>query len=177
MVEELVIDVVWGRAAGANDAHTKRFAQSRDVASDAASSNDAQGLLGDGQRAVVAMIETLVRGAAFSEMLAGTMAQKRPVLPPPHQVAIEMWETSFGARKLWGPRSLFYHGWVTLSATLLGFAFGTTLGIALAVGIVHSRAMDMSVMPWIIASQTVPILAIAPMIIVVLNAVGLSAVF
>jgi NitT/TauT family transport system permease protein len=34
--------------------------------------------------------------------------------------------------------------------------------------------MDMSVMPWVIASQTVPIIAIAPMIIVVLNAVGVS---
>jgi NitT/TauT family transport system permease protein len=29
-------------------------------------------------------------------------------------------------------------------------------------------------MPWVVASQTIPILAIAPMIIVVLNAVGLS---
>ncbi|MEL6197777.1 MAG: ABC transporter permease subunit, partial [Pseudomonadota bacterium] len=41
-------------------------------------------------------------------------------------------------------------------------------------GIVHVRAMELSVMPWVIASQTIPILAIAPMIIVVLNAVGLS---
>jgi NitT/TauT family transport system permease protein len=47
-------------------------------------------------------------------------------------------------------------------------------GVLLAVGIVHSRAMDMSVMPWAIASQTIPILAIAPMIIVVLNSVGLQ---
>jgi len=39
---------------------------------------------------------------------------------------------------------------------------------------VFNRTMDMSVMPWVIASQTIPILAIAPMIIVVLNAVGLS---
>ena len=71
-------------------------------------------------------------------------------------------------------RSLVYHGWVTLSATLLGFGIGTGLGILLAVGIVYNRAMDMSVMPWAIASQTIPILAIAPMIIVVLNSVGLS---
>jgi NitT/TauT family transport system permease protein len=51
---------------------------------------------------------------------------------------------------------------------------GTALGIALAVGIVHNRAMDKSVMPWVITSQTIPILAIAPMIIVVLNAAGIS---
>jgi NitT/TauT family transport system permease protein len=42
------------------------------------------------------------------------------------------------------------------------------------VSIVENRAMDKSLMPWIITSQTIPILAIAPMIIVVLNAVGLS---
>ena len=71
-------------------------------------------------------------------------------------------------------RSLFYHSWITFSATALGFLLGTGLGIALAIGIVYNRTMDMSVMPWVIASQTIPILAIAPMIIVVLNAVGIS---
>jgi NitT/TauT family transport system permease protein len=63
---------------------------------------------------------------------------------------------------------------VTLSATLLGFAMGTIFGTSLAVGIVYNRTMDMSVMPWVITSQTIPILAVAPMIIVVLNAVGIS---
>ncbi|SDX24191.1 NitT/TauT family transport system permease protein [Albimonas donghaensis] len=109
----------------------------------------------------------------FATMLANTMAQDRPVLPVPHQVAVEIWETTF-EKKITSKRSLVYHGWITLSATMLGFVFGTALGMALAVGIVHNRAMDLSVMPWVIASQTVPILAIAPMIIVVLNAVGLS---
>ena len=71
-------------------------------------------------------------------------------------------------------RSLVYHAWITLSATLLGFIMGTALGILLAVGIVHNRAMDRSVMPWVIASQTIPILAIAPMVIVVLAAIGLT---
>ncbi|MFY8146426.1 MAG: ABC transporter permease, partial [Rhodobacter sp.] len=51
---------------------------------------------------------------------------------------------------------------------------GTGAGILLAIGIVHNRAMDLSVMPWAIASQTIPILAIAPMIIVVLNSVGVT---
>src|SRR5690606_11923859 len=71
-------------------------------------------------------------------------------------------------------RSLVYNAWVTLSATLLGFALGSGLGVLLAIGIVFNRTMDMSVMPWVIASQTIPILAIAPMIIVVLNAAGIS---
>tara|TARA_B100002052_G_C15632832_1_gene484790 strand:- start:111 stop:668 length:558 start_codon:yes stop_codon:yes gene_type:complete len=48
------------------------------------------------------------------------------------------------------------------------------LGIILAISIVENKAMDASLMPWIIASQTIPILAIAPMIIIILNAFGLS---
>ncbi|WP_424991156.1 ABC transporter permease [Fluviibacterium sp. S390] len=107
------------------------------------------------------------------EVLQDTMQQDRPKLPAPHQVAVELWETT-AEKKITSKRSLVYHGWITLSATLLGFAIGTGLGILLAVGIVHNRAMDMSVMPWAIASQTIPILAIAPMIIVVLNSVGVT---
>ncbi len=114
-------------------------------------------------------------GAEFvlTDALANTMAQERPVLPAPHQVAVELWNTTV-EKKITSKRSLVYHGWITLSATLLGFLFGTILGMTLAIGIVYNRAMDMSVMPWVIASQTIPILAIAPMIIVVLNAVGIS---
>ncbi|MCL5777801.1 ABC transporter permease [Limibaculum sp. FT325] len=109
----------------------------------------------------------------LAELIPATMAQERPVLPAPHQVAIEIWQTTV-EKSVTSKRSLVYHGWITLSATLLGFVMGTVLGMALAIGIIHNRAMDMSVMPWVIASQTIPILAIAPMIIVVLNAVGLS---
>jgi len=59
---------------------------------------------------------------------------------------------------------------------LLGFAIGTGLGILLAVGVVHSRVMDMSVMPWAIVSQTIPIIALAPMIIVVLYSIGVQGI-
>ncbi len=110
---------------------------------------------------------------SIARMISNAMWQDRPVLPAPHQVAVEIWKTTV-EKKVTSKRSLVYHGWITLSATLMGFFMGTALGILLAVGIVHNRAMDMSVMPWIIASQTVPILAIAPMIIVVLNAIGIS---
>ncbi len=109
----------------------------------------------------------------FDVVTAGVWTQERPILPAPHQVAVELWDTTV-EKKITSKRSLVFHGWITLSATLLGFAIGTGLGILLAVGIVHNRAMDLSVMPWAIASQTIPILAIAPMIIVVLNSVGLQ---
>ena len=108
-----------------------------------------------------------------SQLIANTMAQDRPVLPAPHQVVVELWKTTV-QKKITSKRSLVFHGWITLSATLLGFAIGTVMGILLAVGIVHNKAMEMSVMPWVVASQTIPILAIAPMIIVVLNAAGIS---
>ena len=110
---------------------------------------------------------------SFSQLVTQTMAQERPVLPAPHQVVVELWDTTVG-KKITSKRSLVYHAWVTLSATLAGFAIGTVLGIALAVFIVHNTAADKSLMPWIIASQTIPILAIAPMIIVVLYNIGLS---
>lgn len=108
-----------------------------------------------------------------SEVFKDTMAQERPQLPAPHQVITEIWNTTV-EKKITSKRSLIYHAGITLSSTSLGFLMGSLLGITLAISIVHSRAMDLSVMPWIIASQTIPILAIAPMIIVVLNAVGIS---
>ena len=84
-----------------------------------------------------------------------------------------MYKTIFG-QKITSKRSLVFHGWVTLAPTLLGFLIGTTLGILLAVGIVYSRVMDLSVMPWAIVSQTIPILALAPMVIVVLGSMGVQ---
>lgn len=100
----------------------------------------------------------------------------RPRLPSPHQVSGEMYDTIVD-KKITSKRSLVYHGWVTLAPTLLGFLIGTGLGILLAVGIVYSRVMDKSVMPWAIVSQTIPILALAPMIIVVLGSMGIQGLF
>lgn len=110
---------------------------------------------------------------SFGAMVADTMSQKRPVLPAPHQVAAEMWKTIVETAPD-SKRSLLYHASITLSSTLLGFLMGTALGIALAVGIVHSRVLDKSLMPWIITSQTIPILAIAPMIIVIFATQGIT---
>ncbi len=113
---------------------------------------------------------------SLTDIVRDTLNQERPVLPAPHQVAAGLWDGVAG-QKITSKRSLVYHGWVTLSATLLGFAMGTGAGILLAVGIVHNRAMDLSVMPWAIASQTIPILAIAPMVIVVMSSLGYTGLF
>lgn len=107
------------------------------------------------------------------EFIGKTLAQPKPILPAPHQVAQNVFENTF-LRAPTSNRSLVYNAWVTLAPTAVGFAFGTVLGILFAVGIVHVVALDRSLMPWIIASQTIPILAIAPMVIVVLGSVGLT---
>ncbi len=106
-------------------------------------------------------------------LIADTWSQDRPKLPAPHQVVVELWNSTVGTC-ITSKRNLLWHAWITLSSTLLGFVMGAGLGILLAAGIVHDRTMNASVMPWVIASQTIPILAIAPMIIVVLNSVGVS---
>jgi len=109
----------------------------------------------------------------FTEFAAQTWGQAKPVLPAPHQVVVEIWNATIGT-DIASKRSLAYHAGITLGATLLGFAMGTLLGVGLAVVIVHNDASDRSLMPWIIASQTVPILAIAPMVVVGLGAVGVT---
>jgi NitT/TauT family transport system permease protein len=105
--------------------------------------------------------------------LAGTLAHNRPLLPAPHQVVDELWRTVV-ATPVSSRRSLVLHGWVTLSAALTGFGIGVLAGVLIAVAIVHSRTLQRSVMPWIIASQAIPVLALAPIVIVALGTLGLE---
>jgi NitT/TauT family transport system permease protein len=107
-----------------------------------------------------------------ADILSATMDAERPLLPAPHQVISAFLDGVFGYPPL-APRSLIYHGLVTLSATVLGFILGTLFGIALALMIVHSRVLERSLLPWIICSQMVPVLALAPIFIVMLGALGL----
>ena len=115
--------------------------------------------------------------AANSSQITAGYALERPRLPTPQQVGQELWKTT-GEMALRGramsKRSLIYHGWITLQSTLWGFLLGTTLGILGAVAIVYSRVVDMSLMPWAIISQTVPIVALAPMIIVLSSQLGIE---
>ena len=106
-----------------------------------------------------------------ADLVAATWSMERPVLPTPSQIEAELYKTVL-AEPATSNRSLVYHAYVTASSTVVGFALGALLGVLLAVGIVHVRTLDRSLMPWIIASQTIPILAIAPMIIVVLGNFG-----
>ncbi|KAA0591705.1 NitT/TauT family transport system permease protein [Azospirillum lipoferum] len=120
--------------------------------------------------------ETLVRAnkpAGFADVLAQAYTMKRPILPTPDQVVVELW-TSLTGYAPTSPRNLLFHAWVTAEAALTGLAMGLLLGILLAAGIVYTRTLEASLLPWVIASQTIPILAIAPMIVVILGNIGLT---
>src|SRR5690349_3857364 len=121
---------------------------------------------------VTAMMANNNQTASTSEIIGATWSMERPVLPAPHQVIAEFWKTTVDTAPT-SKRSLLYHAWITASATMLGFACGAILGMILAAGIVHVKTLDRSLMPWIIASQTIPILAIAPMVIVILGSIGM----
>lgn len=112
-------------------------------------------------------------GGTLTERFLAAWSLERPVLPAPHQIVAALW-TATVETPVSSPRSLVFHGVITLSSTLLGFAFGAVLGMALAVGIIHVRTLEKSLMPWLVASQTIPILAIAPIVVVALGAAGIT---
>jgi len=112
-------------------------------------------------------------GWGWRELVAVTWNMERPVLPAPHQVAADLW-SSMTDWPLDSPRNLLLHVGVTAQSTLVGFVLGTLLGVVLAAAIVHSRTLDRALLPWIVASQTVPVLAIAPIVLVILGSLGFS---
>ena len=111
----------------------------------------------------------------WRDLLQATLQMERPVLPAPHQVAIDLW-SSVSGWPLDSPRNLLFHVAVTAQSTLVGFAMGTVLGLVLSVCIVHSRTLDRALLPWIVASQSVPVLAIAPIVLVILGSLGFAGV-
>ena len=96
-----------------------------------------------------------------TDLIAASLNATRPLLPAPHQLVIDIWN-SITQWPLTSPRNLLLHTWVTASAALTGFAMGVMLGVLLAVCIVHSRTLDKALMPWIVRLATIPVLAIGP---------------
>jgi NitT/TauT family transport system permease protein len=111
----------------------------------------------------------------WQDLFRATMAMERPVFPAPHQVALDLWASVFDW-PLNSPRNLLFHVAVTAQSTLVGFVMGTVLGLVLSVCIVHSRTLDRALLPWIVASQSVPVLAIAPIVLVILGSLGFAGV-
>jgi NitT/TauT family transport system permease protein len=102
------------------------------------------------------------------DLIGASLNMERPKLPAPHQIAAELYKLIVVTDPT-SKRSLVYHAQITLQETLIGFGAGAALGVALAVLVVGAPWLERSLMPWIVASQTVPIIALAPMIVVILN--------
>ena len=82
------------------------------------------------------------------------------VLPTPSDIGASI-------LKNWG--ALLTHAWVTLLETLAGFGLSVMIGIPLAVFIVYSRIFSRVVYPMLVASQAVPKVALAPILLVILG--------
>jgi ABC-type nitrate/sulfonate/bicarbonate transport system permease component len=78
-------------------------------------------------------------------------------LPAPSQIASTLWTD----RPL-----LAEHAWITLREVLLGFAIALVMGILIAVLIASSRVVERALYPIVIASQAVPLVALAPLLLV-----------
>ncbi len=89
-------------------------------------------------------------------------------LPHLWTIAGSLFESVPGGGPLW----LFLTGaaFFTLRTAFVGFALGSLLGLAIGIVFVHSRLAERAFMPWVVASQTVPIIAIAPIVVVALKA-------
>ncbi|WP_165492685.1 ABC transporter permease [Lichenihabitans psoromatis] len=126
----------------------------------------------NGPQATARLAQT---GAAwrFGDFVRQAFTASRPLLPTPDQIVGELVRTVLFYAPT-DPHSLLYHCGVTAGTAISGFVLGSVFGAILAIGIVHSRVLEASVMPWVVASQTVPILAIAPMAVVILGNIGLT---
>jgi NitT/TauT family transport system permease protein len=64
---------------------------------------------------------------------------------------------------------LFHKCLFTAKEALVGFVLGAVIGFVLGIVLAHSRLLQRGFMPYIVASQTIPILAIAPMVVIWVN--------
>ena len=110
--------------------------------------------------------ETLIPAATLlAALLAWEIATRafripRFIMPAPSAILGEGWE--------WRYRFIG-HTWVTLYETLGGFALSMVVGVPLAVLIVYSPALRAAIYPLVILAQSVPKIAIAPVLLLVLG--------
>ncbi len=101
--------------------------------------------------------------ARFWDLAGAAMSQSEPFVPPPHQVVQNLYNSL--ARTPDDPRALWVHLGTTGGEMALGLLAGGTLGLLIATIFVHLRLVERAFLPWVVASQTVPVLALAPIVI------------
>jgi NitT/TauT family transport system permease protein len=111
----------------------------------------------------------------WQDLVSATLDMQRPVLPAAPGGA-DFWYSSLVDWPLDSPRNLLFHVAVTGQSHAGGLCAGHAAGLVLSVLIVHSRTLDRALLPWIVASQTVPVLAIAPIVLVILGSLGFAGV-
>jgi NitT/TauT family transport system permease protein/putative hydroxymethylpyrimidine transport system permease protein len=95
--------------------------------------------------------------AASTGAIADALNLEDFLVPSPSEIASSLWEN----------RSLLAeNAWVTLREVLLGFACGLAAGLAFAVALHLSETLRRAAYPLVIASQTIPIVVIAPILVV-----------
>src|SRR5437762_5702345 len=103
---------------------------------------------------------TLVGALALWEAATSVFQIPRFIMPAPSAIFGEGWE--------WRYRFID-HTWVTLYETLGGFLLSVVVGVPLAVMIVYSPAMKRALYPLIVLTQSVPKIAIAPVLLLVMG--------
>ena len=106
---------------------------------------------------VLAALVAVWQIAASSGAIANALNLEDFLVPSPSEIASSLWEN----------RSLLAeNAWVTLREVLLGFACGLAAGLAFAVALHLSETLRRAAYPLVIASQTIPIVVIAPILVV-----------
>jgi putative hydroxymethylpyrimidine transport system permease protein len=95
--------------------------------------------------------------AARWDLISNALSIEDFLVPAPSDIATSLWED----RSL-----LLSDGWVTLQEVLLGFAIAAVAGVAFAVLIHLSETARRAVYPLLVASQTIPIVILAPILVV-----------
>ena len=81
------------------------------------------------------------------------------ILPAPGQVAVRFWKALVDG-------TLVLHTAATLTEVLLGLLAGTTAAVILGYAIAKSRLFEQLVSPYLVATQAIPVVAIAPLLII-----------
>ncbi|NTU24212.1 ABC transporter permease [Brevibacillus sp. HB1.2] len=79
------------------------------------------------------------------------------ILPPPSAVVVSLWDLRASL--------VGVHLWATLQEVLLGLSISIVFGISLAFAMIRSRIVERLVYPYIVISQTIPIIALSPVFI------------
>lgn len=72
-------------------------------------------------------------------------------------------ENRASSRQIW--RVVIAGGWYSLRMALFGFVLGTTVGILLAVVMARFKIVERGLLPYLVISQTIPLIALAPLVV------------